>query len=150
MHIELDDMMKIAMVQELFNSMFPFLKIEFFEQGTRTIGNIQTRKHVSNGKRQLGEFRLKKSINPNNICISPYMKVTELETMFNNIYALQTQVFRKSGKIWLETTVTDAWSLEEQNTQGETITAQMNGSSRLWWKSFPNFWYCTTWCSWEL
>jgi hypothetical protein len=58
------------------------------------------------------------------------MKVIELEAMFTNYYALKTQVFRKSGKIWLETTVTDAWTLEEQNSQGETITAQMNASSR--------------------
>jgi hypothetical protein len=32
------------------------------------------------------------------------------------------QVFRKSGKVWLETTVTDGWTLEEQNLQGEALS----------------------------
>jgi hypothetical protein len=32
------------------------------------------------------------------------------------------QVYRKSGKIWLETTVTDSWTLEEQNKQGESLS----------------------------
>ena len=28
---------------------------------------------------------------------------------------LSAQVFRKSGKIWLETTFTDSWTLKKQN-----------------------------------
>lgn len=51
--------------------------------------------------------------------ITPDMTVTDLEQSFNTIYGLGVQVFRKSGKIWLETTVTDGWTLEEQNRQGE-------------------------------
>jgi hypothetical protein len=32
MLVELDDTMRLNIVQQLFNDMFPFLKIEFFEQ----------------------------------------------------------------------------------------------------------------------
>jgi hypothetical protein len=53
------------------------------------------------------------------------MKVTDLEKEFNSLYKLQTQVFRKSGNIWLEATITDGWTLEEQNNQGEIITSQL-------------------------
>ncbi|MDE3144966.1 MAG: hypothetical protein KGL19_12475, partial [Bacteroidota bacterium] len=55
----------------------------------------------------------------------PTMTVSELEQKFNDIYGLSTQVFRKSGNIWLVTTVTDKWTLEEQNRQGEIITKQV-------------------------
>ncbi len=125
MHVELDDNMKITNVQEVFNSLFPFLKIEFFEQEIKINGSIATRRHISNGNRKLGEFRNRTKAS-NNISIFPNLTVSELEHNFVTIYALQSQVFRKSGKVWLETTVTDSWTLEEQNRQGELITAQMN------------------------
>jgi hypothetical protein len=31
---------------------------------------------------------------------------------------LSVQVFRKSGKSWLETTFTDGWTLKKQNQEG--------------------------------
>jgi hypothetical protein len=50
------------------------------------------------------------------------MTVTELESRFNTIYGLSVQLFRKSGRAWLETTVTDGWTLEEQNNEGEALS----------------------------
>jgi hypothetical protein len=46
------------------------------------------------------------------------MKVSELENLFKRKYKLNIQVFRKSGNAWLETTVTDAWTLDKQNQEG--------------------------------
>jgi hypothetical protein len=45
--------------------------------------------------------------------------VHELETLFQNRLGLYIQVFRKSGKVWLETTATDDWSLFKQNMEGK-------------------------------
>ncbi|MEI8136499.1 MAG: hypothetical protein WCH21_04145 [Bacteroidota bacterium] len=56
------------------------------------------------------------------ITITPQMTVADLEQNFRDIYGLSAQVFRKSGKVWLETTVTDVWTLEEQNSQGESLS----------------------------
>jgi len=50
------------------------------------------------------------------------MTVAEMEERFRDIYGLGVQVFRKSGTIWLETTVTDGWTLEDQNKQGEALS----------------------------
>jgi len=60
--------------------------------------------------------------NTGTITIAPGMTVNELEQNFKDVYGLSVQVFRKSGKVWLETTVTDGWSLEEQNRQGEDLS----------------------------
>ena len=49
------------------------------------------------------------------------MTVNELEQRFSDVYGLGVQVFRKSGNVWLETTVTDGWTLEQQNKQGESL-----------------------------
>jgi hypothetical protein len=46
------------------------------------------------------------------------MLVSELENLFEDKFKLSVQVFRKSGKSWLETTFTDGWSLKKQNQEG--------------------------------
>ena len=50
------------------------------------------------------------------------MTVIDLEKKFREVFGLGIQVFRKSGKAWLETTLTDNWTLEEQNRQGEALS----------------------------
>lgn len=124
MYIEFDDSMKITTIQQVFNDVFPFLKIQFFEKDLNINGIIATRRHISNGNRKLIEFRpiLHDAYN---IVIKPEMTVCELEEKFNKLYKLHTQIFRRSGNVWLETTVTDAWTLMEQNRQGEMISAQI-------------------------
>ena len=54
------------------------------------------------------------------------MTVANLENDFDAIYGLAVHVFRKSGKVWLETTVTDNWTLEEQNRQGELLSSRIS------------------------
>ncbi len=129
MLIELDDNMNIAAVQQLFNTVFPFLRIEFFEEDVKKDDGIIKRRHIRNSSRVLGEFRPKHN-GHGNISIKPDMTVASLEDNFSTTYTLYTQVFRRSGNVWLETTITDGWSLEEQNRQGEMITSQMGGVTK--------------------
>ncbi|MCU0322528.1 MAG: hypothetical protein MUE72_08940, partial [Chitinophagaceae bacterium] len=123
MNVAINDNMNIATVQQLFNELFPFLKIEFFEKENR-INMAWIKKRVHNTNKKLVDYKLPQ-ISFKEVCIHPDMTVTELEKEFNKIYKLHTQVFRKSGNIWLETTITDGWTLKEQNNQGEMITAQI-------------------------
>lgn len=124
MDVVLDNSMSIATVQQLFNEQFPFLKIEFFEKENKFNGNIAIKKHITSTAKKLNDFKLPQT-EDETIVIHPEITVAELEKVFTGKFKLQTQVFRKSGKIWLETTVTDGWSLEEQNSQGQIITEQM-------------------------
>ena len=54
----------------------------------------------------------------NVITFSENMLVSELENQFAEKLKLSAQIFRKSGKTWLETTFTDSWSLKKQNQEG--------------------------------
>jgi hypothetical protein len=38
------------------------------------------------------------------------------------VYGIHVQLFRKSGKVWINTSVTSSWTLEEQNKQGEVLS----------------------------
>jgi hypothetical protein len=119
MKIAINDHRKIFAVQEEFNSVFPYLKLEFFAKPHRSGGESEKRFVRHNGK-TLSECRT--IHNKGKITITPNMTVTDLEQRFSDVYGLDVQIFRKSGKVWLETTVTDGWTLEEQNSQGESLS----------------------------
>ena len=119
MKIEINDHRKIFALQKEFNEMFPYLKIEFFSKPHK-VGAPSSKKILKHPGKTIGQCRL--IHNKGTLTIIPSMTVAELEQNFNEVYGLSVQVFRKSGKVWLETTVTDGWTLEEQNRQGEDLS----------------------------
>jgi hypothetical protein len=48
------------------------------------------------------------------------MPTWQLERLFENEYGLHLQVFRRSGNTWLETSVSDDLTLEEQEAKAES------------------------------
>jgi hypothetical protein len=52
------------------------------------------------------------------------MTVQELERVFQEELGLFIQVFRRSGKVWLETTATDNWTLFKQNEEGQELSVR--------------------------
>lgn len=105
-------------VQTEFNSYFPYLKIGFFNkrhkafQGTDRTALLKP------------EIKLPLTGGKDNveIEISESMTVRALEDMFKEQLNLNIQVFRKSGRSWLETTVTDNWTLKKQNEEGKELS----------------------------
>lgn len=120
MKIKINSSKKIAAIQAEFNALFPYLKLEFFSK-PHPAGAGSAKRFIEPTTKTLGEFKTFHS-DKKEITITPAMTVEELEHNFRNIFGLPVQVFRKSGKVWLETTVTDGWTLEEQNHQGEALS----------------------------
>lgn len=119
MKITINDNRKIFAIQEEFSKLFPYLKLEVFSK-PHTLGGGSSKKLIKHNSKTLGECRT--IHNKGKITITPNMTVADLEQNFGDIYGLGVQVFRKSGKVWLETTVTDGWTLNEQNSQGESLS----------------------------
>jgi len=89
-----------------FSRIYPYLRIELFI-----------------GKQTRNDFTLKKG----KIIIREQMTVSELKKSFLAQFGIKVKVYRKSGKSWLETSVTDHWTLEEQNLQGELLERMGTG-----------------------
>lgn len=119
MKITINDNRKIFAVQKKFNDEFPYLKIEFFSRPHK-IGGASPKKLMTESSKTLGECRTVHD--SGTINITPQMTVGELEQNFKDAFGLWVQVFRKSGRVWLETTVTDSWTLETQNSKGEELS----------------------------
>ena len=119
MKITINDKRKIFAIQEEFNSVFPYLKLEFHAKSHKQ-GGASSKKTVKGGNITLGDCRTEH--NKGKITIIPEMTVADLDQRFRDVYGLEARVLRKSGKLWLETTVTEGWTLEEQNKQGEALS----------------------------
>lgn len=117
--ITVNDHRKIFAIKEEFNAAYPYLRLEFYSK-SNTDGGASEKKFVKSNSKTLGECRT--IHNNGKITISPNMTVANLYERFMDVYGLGVQVFRKSGRAWLETTFTDGWTLEEQNRQGEILS----------------------------
>lgn len=104
-------------VQQYFSSRFPFLKLEFYKTDQADPA-LTIRKHLSHTL-TLKAAGLKDDglINVHN-----ELKVADLEKILLKKFGLNAQVSRRSGIMWLETTMTDTWSLHKQNEHGREIT----------------------------
>lgn len=119
MQIAINDQRRISGIQAEFNQVFPFLKLEFFS-APHVPGGFNPKTELCARHKTLGECR--QTHTTGDLVITPSMTVSELEQIFRNSYGMGVQVFRKSGKVWLETTVTDGWTLQEQNRQGKELS----------------------------
>lgn len=111
--------MSISTVQHAFNEAFPFLKLEFFRKPHRPKGASE-KKHLLKPD---GILRARsKSRKKTFVQVTEEMTVSELEQLFLEYFGISAQVFRKSGRSWLETTFTDDWTLQKQNHEGMELS----------------------------
>ncbi|MBK9731173.1 MAG: hypothetical protein IPO83_07775 [Chitinophagaceae bacterium] len=119
MEIIINDGRKIADLQKEFNEVYPFLKIEFFTVAHNK-NQLSSLKDMLPKERLLGSFR--KNRNAGTMVLEASKTVFEIEEEFEKKFGLNVQVFRKSGSLWIETSLTDKWSLSLQNSEGYEIS----------------------------
>lgn len=123
MEILISPKRKISEIQEDFQKRFPFLKIEFFRIKSANTGGY-TASDILASTNRIGEVA--KHQTDFSIRINGLMKVSEIENLVEKDTGLHFEIFRKSGKVWLKTSATDNWTLDEQNkeareSQGFTV-----------------------------
>jgi hypothetical protein len=120
MTIQLTPERLIEDIQKDFAYVFPYLKIEFFRKGTRyrqtkertiTLPITQTLGSVFKNNRR------------GRLTISESMTVSELEKLCDEQFGISVQVYRRSGTLWLETSMTDSWTMQQQNDRGSEISS---------------------------
>ncbi|MEP6684301.1 MAG: hypothetical protein ABJA35_13625 [Parafilimonas sp.] len=102
-------------VKKVFTACYPFLKIEFYK---RPLNNSQYKKEVIPLHLPLIQA---KELCKTEINIEKDKTVAELEHDFSLI-GLKAEVFRKSGNVWVETSLTNNWTLQQQNTEAEELS----------------------------
>lgn len=115
-------------IQEEFNALFPFIKIDFY----KTAAIINQHKQKSNKLLSYhtmgGENGLYRSVT---FVITPLMTVEELEALCQEQLGLFVQLSRKFGKSWMEISMTNNWTIREQNERGREICALISKETQV-------------------
>ena len=93
-----------------------FLKIEFFRKGYYYRQFAQREYNLP--PNQLTISRAYQYNKNGKIIITPSMTVKELEKKCEEQFGIAVQVYRKFGNLWLETTMTNDWTMQQQNNHG--------------------------------
>jgi len=100
----------VGEVRKRFNELYPFLRIEFYQNSD--FGRVIRKEKLDDGFCLAGGGM---------IDISGQRSVTDVKNDFLVATKLIAFVYRKSGNVWIETSHTDNWLLEQQNFEGEEM-----------------------------
>jgi hypothetical protein len=120
--IQMQNNRTIEDVQADFNRAYPYLRIDFFKKSN---GKALELKEKINKAALLS---IAGTIQDGDLNIHDSMTVGELESTFRKRFGAVVQVSRKSGTIWLETTMTDRWTLKQQNDHGRELSEPVKRS----------------------
>jgi hypothetical protein len=120
MLLHISPAIRISDLQRAFSDTFPFLRIEFYNHKIAESGQLP--QHTD---KCLGDYQ--PVITTGILDVQPGMKVKELEKAFKDQFKIGAQIFRSSGKFWLQTTLTNDWTLQKQNQYG----MELSQSSKL-------------------
>lgn len=118
MIIEINKNRAIADLQYDFSRLYPFLKLDFYKNTNGRLGSFIKQKY-----NKITLLNIAGNQKEGDLEITDFMSVGELEKTFQNRFGMAVQVSRKSGTIWLETTMTDNWTLKQQNEHGRELSS---------------------------
>ena len=112
----------IKEVQDEFTRTYPFLKIDFTRGKGRIIRSGPFPETLSSvpGEEDVARDVAQKLL-WEELGLSDDMKINEVEVLLQYQFGLPAQVLRKSGNLWLETRMTQHWTLRQQNDHGYEI-----------------------------
>ncbi len=108
-------------IQTVFNESYPYLNIEFFIGKKKALNN-KNKKFSANY--QVKDFTFVTA--PVAVDITPTRTIKEIEIDFKRLAGLTIEVFRKSGNVWNGISLTENWTLENQNSAGKFISSEMD------------------------
>lgn len=117
--LKIDERISVSNFQKEFNSAFPFLKIELYKSALGKVNNTSVKTmSLLNPSDQIGN-------SSKEIDITSLTTVAHLKQLLLEKLGISSLIYRKSGSMWIETSLTEDWSLERQNHEAE----QMNSNS---------------------
>ena len=129
MNLIINNRRRISDLQKDFSEAFPFLKIEFFTKA-HAYKSVNERGDIITGDKPIGSIRTNNQDGV--IELIETRTVAEFEDQLRIQFGLFAQVFRKSGNVWIETSLTDEWTLGIQNKEGYELSRPIS------YKKYPD------------
>lgn len=112
MNLEIKKEKTLRELQEDFGKIYPYLRLDFQTRRAGMIPGDQLTLRAAGMKTENGA-----------IVLDETMTVDELTAIFFSRFGLQVRISRKSGPVWLSTSITNSWTLGKQNEHGEALSA---------------------------
>ena len=109
--------MTIIEFNQEFQKLFPLLKVAFYSKKHKHFEGSKEKAMISE-EMTLGSIT--KANLDDQLEIEEGTSVDQFETMLEAKYGLHAQVFRKSRDQWLQTSITDSWTLQKQEARAES------------------------------
>lgn len=116
MNIQIHPSQHIFDVQNAFSAIYPHLKLQFFSKAHEENKGSFSKFLIHDRNTLLGE--LNPALTEGSVSIAADNKTWALEHAFETEFQLYVQVFRQSGSLWLETSISDQLTLAEQEAKG--------------------------------
>lgn len=119
MKLQINNETKFKDLQKVFSNIYPYLKIEFYSKPHREKELSAKKDRIAPNEiiSEWGKFK-----NKGTVKINKERTVAELEAEFYDKFGIALQVSRRSGDLWIETSLTDDRTLDVQNQQGMMAT----------------------------
>ncbi len=117
--ISIDDKCSVKEIQQEFSKHYPYLKIEFFRKAPQKSHAFRSADSIP-GSTNLRFIR--SNHKAGKISAASKIKVAQLKQILEDEFGLHSKIFRKSGSVWIETSLTNEWTLEMQNREGFEIS----------------------------
>jgi len=114
----------IKEVQEEFTRTYPYLKIDFTrgkDQGRMSRAGTSPTVSPSAPGEEKAVRDVAQKLLWQELGLCDDTKINEVEVLLQYQFGLPAQVLRKSGNLWLETRMTQHWTLRQQNEHGYEI-----------------------------
>lgn len=105
----------ISDFQKEFNDAYRGLKIVFYKSNINTTDGWTESNQLS-PETKLGEAY--SDIREGELNIYDYNTIADVESIFSKEFKINVQIFRRSNKLWLQTSKTDKWTVGTQNSKG--------------------------------
>jgi hypothetical protein len=110
---------QIRDIQNEFHTLYPYLKIEFYKNGGHIDAGLGRLEKISP---LLNISTFKKIKSPLRIEFSNDNKVCDIKQQILKQLGIGALIFRKSGSHWIETSLTEDWTLSQQNEEGKLLS----------------------------
>jgi hypothetical protein len=119
LELHIDEQNAFQDIQHEFTAVYPFLKMDFFRSFSAAGKPAYKRERIYPWELIR---RFVRKANDGRIDIDKSKTVSQVVKSLESMLDLSVMILRRSGNVWIETSLTSDWTLEQQNREGEHIS----------------------------
>ncbi len=119
MALHMNESSTLRDIQSDFSLEYPYLKMDLLKEVRDRLGWLTGMETMLPGEKMFPFYR---GTVDNTVSIRYNKTVNQLIREMEQLLDIKVRVLRRSGNVWIETTLTTDWTLEQQNSEGRFLS----------------------------